>query len=447
MAYRLEDKLVVAVSEEALFAQTPEEDGREDALLLPGAAFSFIRRLLALNTHGRQEAEVILFSSGGGSRALSVYRNLSHYGLSIARAFFLRGGEAAPYLEALGADLFLTARWDEACAAARRGIAAGLLEGAAPQTEREDGALRIAFDGDAVLFEDGAERVFQSGGLAAFERHEVQKAATPLRQGPFAALLRKLCAMQRRQGETPLVRTALVTARCAPAHERVLRTLRAWGTEPDELFFLGGVEKREILRAFGADIFFDDQRVHTSAAAGAVLAALVPPCGEREADAADRANDANRRMTAAAADRANAANFRTPDAVACMADTAKIRVPDGRMMFREKLMQENLQKESRARAAVNRDETERTRGIWRGAGSYAQASGLTSASGFTPAPGITQPLGLTSASGFIPESGLPQRSCAPVPHTGRTYGTTGRHTHGNAAFAAGSPARGSPART
>ncbi|MCM1193843.1 MAG: 5'-nucleotidase [Butyrivibrio sp.] len=139
------------------------------------------------------------------------------------------------------------------------------------------GQIRIAFDGDAVLFADESEAIFQEKGLNAFEENEKAHASEPLAEGPFASFLKKLSDLQRELGtENCPVRTALVTSRSAPAHERVIRTMRAWNVRVDEAFFLGGLEKREFLKAFGAQIFFDDQSVHTQSAAQAVPAARVP---------------------------------------------------------------------------------------------------------------------------------------------------------------------------
>ena len=113
--------------------------------------------------------------------------------------------------------------------------------------------IRIAFDGDAVLFSDEAEQVFQNKGLNAFVSHESEKAAIPLPPGPFKPLLEALHKLQTQSGPNhPMtIRTALVTARSAPAHERAIRTLMAWGVTVDEAMFLGGLPKKDFLKEIG----------------------------------------------------------------------------------------------------------------------------------------------------------------------------------------------------
>lgn len=297
MAYDLEKKLVVGVSSRALFDLTAENrifetEGveaycayqvrHEEEILRPGPGFALIRALLAINRLPGQagRVEVIVMSRNSPDTSLRIFNAIDYYGLDISRAVLASGGCLAPYLEALRTDLFLSAYEDDVQAAVDAGIAAGILctdGGCAYRQEREIGQIRIAFDGDAVLFTDESERIFQEKGLAAFEENERRNAATPLPEGPFARFLRLISAIQAEfaPGEAP-IRTALVTSRCAPAHERVIRTLRAWNVRVDEAFFLGGIEKKEILAAFGAHIFFDDQTIHTAAAAQVVPAARVP---------------------------------------------------------------------------------------------------------------------------------------------------------------------------
>ena len=158
------------------------------------------------------------------------------------------------------------------------GVAAGLICSNPPiDPAKEDPQIRIAFDGDAVLFSDEAERIYQEKGLEAFTEHERENAQKPLPEGPFAKLLKTISVIQNSYPkDSSPIRTALVTARSAPAHERVVRTLRAWNVRIDEAFFLGGIQKSEILKAFDADIFFDDQAVHTDPASKLVPAARVP---------------------------------------------------------------------------------------------------------------------------------------------------------------------------
>ena len=191
----------------------------------------------------------------------------------------MSGASLSPYLTAFHTDLFLSACEEDVQAAVDAGIAAGIIcDGRGYGTTEKQGApIRIAFDGDAVLFSDEAEQVYREKGLEAFENSEREKAALPLHAGPFARFLKILSDLQREfDAANAPIRTALVTARCAPCHERVIRTLRAWNVRVDEAFFLGGITKKEVLSAFGAQIYFDDQMIHTSLAAEVVPAARVP---------------------------------------------------------------------------------------------------------------------------------------------------------------------------
>jgi 5'-nucleotidase len=295
VAISLNDRLVIAISSRALFDlseshQVYERDGveayqahqvsRENDLLRPGVAFDVTRKLLQLNASGQQYVEVVLLSRNSADTGLRVFNAIQHYGLSITRAVFTSGRDTSRYVPALGSHLFLSADASDVRHALESGHAAATL---VPRNASEENSvnasdeLRIAFDGDAVLFSDEAERVFQAEGLAAFAESEQRAAATPLHGGPFRSFL---SALHRIQTEFPRdrqpIRTALVTARSAPAHERVIRTLRQWGVRIDEALFLGGLDKSEFLRAFGADIFFDDQRRHVDSANRVVTAGHVP---------------------------------------------------------------------------------------------------------------------------------------------------------------------------
>lgn len=228
--------------------------------------------------------------------SLRVFNAIAHYGLDITRSVLVSGASLAPYLEAFHTDLFLSAYEDDVQSAIDSGIAAGIIctehkvDNMAQVIpikqnlclDRDSASsggfqIRIAFDGDAVLFTDESEVIFKEKGLDAFEENEKLHAREPLAEGPFAQFLKKLSYLQNELGtENCPIRTALVTSRCAPAHERVIRTMRAWNVRVDEAFFLGGLEKRDVLKAFGAQIFFDDQSVHTSSAAQLVPAARVP---------------------------------------------------------------------------------------------------------------------------------------------------------------------------
>lgn len=306
MPYQLENKMVIGVSSRALFDLTIENEiferqgveayckyqvEHEKEILKPGPGFELVRSLLNLNQYGGKTelVEVIVMSRNSPDTSLRVFNAIKHYGLNITRAVLVSGASLAPYLEAFHTDLFLSAYEDDVQCAVDCGIAAGIIctenmterSGFVQKREQmakeSEGNIRIAFDGDAVLFTDESEKIFQEKGLYAFEKNEELNAECPLEEGPFANFLRKLSKLQRRLGvENCPIRTALVTSRSAPAHERVVRTLRSWNVRMDEAFFLGGVEKKEVLLAFGAQIFFDDQSVHTISASQAVPAARVP---------------------------------------------------------------------------------------------------------------------------------------------------------------------------
>ena len=298
MAYNLENRLVIGVSSRALFDLTEEnrifeEQGvdaycryqteHENDLLKPGNGFPLIRALLNINKLPGQEGrvEVIVMSHNSPDTSLRVFNAIEHYGLDITRAVLASGAPLTPYLEAFNTDLYLSADEKDVQAAIDCGIAAGIIccdTIASPKCDEEEiGQIRIAFDGDAVLFSDDSEMIFQSQGLEAFEENERRLAKDPMKAGPFAKFLKTISDLQKElpTHEAP-IRTALVTARSAPSHERVIRTLRAWNVRIDEAFFLGGVTKKDVLRAFGAHIFFDDQAVHTEPASQVVPSARVP---------------------------------------------------------------------------------------------------------------------------------------------------------------------------
>lgn len=277
------EKLVVAISSRALFdldeshavfetegirAYCKYQIANEDKPLEPGFAFHLVRKLLALNglDPTRDRVEVILLSRNSADTGLRVFNSIRHHRLPVTRAAFTGGASPYGYVPAFGAHLFLSANPEDVRKALACGYAAAVLlpsggEGVASEQ------LRIAFDGDAVLFSDEAERIYKTAGLEAFTESEQRAAHTPLSGGPFRAFLAALHRIQSEFAEGPSpIRTALVTARAAPAHERVIRTLRAWDIRIDEALFLGGLDKGEFLRAFGADIFFDDQRGHCDSA-------------------------------------------------------------------------------------------------------------------------------------------------------------------------------------
>lgn len=213
--------------------------------------------------------------------SLRVFNSIAHYGLQISRAVLASGASLAPYLNAFHTDLYLSADEADVQAAIDSGIAAGIIccdrIQAVGETVEPLSQIRIAFDGDAVLFSDESEQLYKEQGLEAFEENERLRANQPMNQGPFAKFLKTISDIQKDfpQDQAP-IRTALVTARSAPAHERVIRTLRAWNVRIDEAFFLGGISKSDVLKAFGAQIFFDDQAVHTKLASQVVPSARVP---------------------------------------------------------------------------------------------------------------------------------------------------------------------------
>jgi 5'-nucleotidase len=291
MAASLDGQLVVAISSRALFDFEEEnhvfEQGddraymdlqlqRLEAPAKPGVAFSLVRKLLAFNTADAQRVEVVILSRNDPVSGMRVFRSAQHYGLPIQRGSFTRGQSPWRYLRPLNANLFLSANLPDVRAALDAGVpAAQVYPHSARASEAHPHEVRIAFDGDAVLFSDEAERVFQAQGLSAFQQHERDKAALPLSAGPFKPLLEALHRLQQAGTSDMRIRTALVTARSAPAHERAIRTLMDWNIQVDEAMFLGGLPKGEFLREFEPDFFFDDQTGHIESAAQHVPAGHV----------------------------------------------------------------------------------------------------------------------------------------------------------------------------
>jgi 5'-nucleotidase len=294
MSASLDGKLVVAISSRALFDFEQEnevfEQGDDRAYMAlqlerlempakPGVAFSLIKKLLAFNhtatdssdQPGSQPVEVVILSRNDPVSGMRVFRSAQHYGLPIQRGSFTRGQSPWRYLKPLHANLFLSTHLSDVRAALEAGVPAAQVY---PQSVHAGDAypheVRIAFDGDAVLFSDEAERVYQAEGLSAFQKHETDKAQQPLLAGPFKPLLTALQRLQQAGTPTMRIRTALVTARSAPAHERAIRTLMDWNIEVDEAMFLGGLPKGEFLREFEPDFFFDDQTGHVDSASAHV---------------------------------------------------------------------------------------------------------------------------------------------------------------------------------
>jgi 5'-nucleotidase len=283
MAASLDGQLVVAISSRALFDFEEENlvfEQNDDRAYMklqlerleepakPGVAFSLVKKLLAFNDATTQRVEVVILSRNDPVSGMRVFRSAQHYGLSIQRGSFTRGQSPWRYLKPLNANLFLSTHLSDVRAALDAGVpAAQVYPHSAHASEAHPHEVRIAFDGDAVLFSDEAERVFQSQGLSAFQAHEHAKASQPLLAGPFKPLLAALHRLQQEGTPAIRVRTALVTARSAPAHERAIRTLMQWNIEVDEAMFLGGLPKGEFLKEFEPDFFFDDQTGHIESAA------------------------------------------------------------------------------------------------------------------------------------------------------------------------------------
>lgn len=286
------DQLVIAISSRALFDlaeshRVYEEEGldayqkyqiaREEEPLQPGDAFSLVKKLLHLNDLLEQSpVEVILLSRNSADTGLRVFNSIAHYGLDISRAAFCSGDSPYRYISAFNSHLFLSTDGADVRQALESGVAAATILPSNTAAKQQD-LLKIAFDGDAVLFSDESEQIYQQGGLQAFTDNELEAVDRPLSGGPFKPVLAALQQIQMAfpAGEAPL-RTCLVTARSAPAHERVIKTLRAWNIRIDESLFLGGLDKGEFLQAFDADIFFDDQEAHCDSARNHVATGHVP---------------------------------------------------------------------------------------------------------------------------------------------------------------------------
>ncbi len=297
MPTSLEGQLVVAISSRALFDFEEENRhfeanddraymqlqlARLESAAKPGVAFSLVNKLLAFNaaaadgTAPRQRVEVVILSRNDPVSGMRVFRSAQHYGLPIQRGVFTRGESPWRYLRPLNANLFLSTNEADVRSALAAGVpAARVYPHSARASIEHPNEVRIAFDGDAVLFSDEAERVFQRSGLDAFQAHERDHSATPLAAGPFKPLLLALQRLQHAPSPGMKIRTALVTARSAPAHERAIRTLMDWHIEVDEAMFLGGLAKGEFLREFEPDFFFDDQTGHVDSAAAHVPAGHV----------------------------------------------------------------------------------------------------------------------------------------------------------------------------
>ena len=292
--------LVIAVSSRTLFDLSQEHEiflkegvdkyrayqlAHENEILKPGIAFDLVQKLLNIKHPKTQQplVEVVLVSRNNGDTGLRIFNSIAHYDLAIERAAFSNGKSPFAYLKAFGAHLFLSAHNKDVELALQAGFAAAHLLTPKHESDKPKNNLsqvRIAFDGDAVLFSDDSEKIYKQEGLEAFRENERNKAQEPLSDGPFKPFLTALHQLQSlfTVDQTP-IRTALVTARSAPSHKRVILTLRKWGIRIDEALFLGGLDKAEFLKAFKADIFFDDQLIHIKSASNSHLTSGHVPHG------------------------------------------------------------------------------------------------------------------------------------------------------------------------
>lgn len=295
MPLDLSNYLVIGISSRALFDLSLEDEifrikglkaysdyqlENENVALKPGIGFGLVKAILTLNqqTKGKRKAEVIILSRNSAETSLRIFNSIDHYGLDVSRAALTSGRSIVPYLNAFKVDLFLSADEEDVQNAIDAGFAAGLIYNSDATYDFEEiKEIKIAFDGDAVIFSEESELIYKEKGLDAFLIHEKNNAEKPLPEGPFAKLLKTISFLQSQfDPENNPIRTALVTARNGPAHKRVILTLRKWGVRIDEAFFMGGVQKEEILKAFGAHIFFDDQDVHLKDSSKLVPSAKVP---------------------------------------------------------------------------------------------------------------------------------------------------------------------------
>ncbi len=301
MLFPIEKKLVIAVSSSALFdlseshsvyankgnkAYKQFQEDNLNKVLGKGVAFPFIKRCLSLNNRFSKElpVEVVLLSRNSATSGKRVFRSISHYGLDISRAAFMEGRSPYEYIPAFNASLFLTANQEDVQQAIDAGFPAGLVLPSKIVNDDACDELRIAFDFDGVIADDESETVFKEGDLPEFHQYEAAKAHIPHKPGPLADLFRKLATLQdleeqereRNPVYSPVIRTAIVTARSAPAHERVITTLESWGVSANQTFFLGGMSKERILSKLRPHMFFDDQRSHLTSEAGDIPMVHIP---------------------------------------------------------------------------------------------------------------------------------------------------------------------------
>lgn len=290
MGVSFDDMLVIGISSRALFNlekenEVFEKEGldayreyqfeHEEDILEPGAGFSLVKNLLHINTiMNKKLVEVIVMSRNSAETSLRLMNSLDHYGLDIGRMAMSGGENIAHYLQPFGVDLFLSCNEEDVTNAIDNGFPAGLIYEHA-RYENQSDQIRIAFDADAVLFSDESEKIYQSQGLDAFVENEVENQNVALKKGPMAKFLFSLSRLQQVCKDQSILRTAIVTARDKNAGVRVIKTLRKWNIIVDEIFFLQGAKKADILECFGANIFFDDQDIHAHLASEKVPSARV----------------------------------------------------------------------------------------------------------------------------------------------------------------------------
>ena len=286
MSYTVEGKIVIAISSSALFDMTESDKiFREKGLLAykehqkanvdeplrKGVAFPFVSRLLKINDDfpSSRPVEVIMLSKNSPETGLRAFNSFKHYGLDITRAVLSSGGANFQYLPAFSADLFLSSNEEDVKDALKLGYPAGKI---VESSVDDDGSpeLRLAFDFDGVLADDESEKIYKDKGMEEYRRYESSKVFEPLTPGPLEPLLKKISSFQTMERNyesshpdyVPKIKTSIVTARNAPAHERMIRTLNSWGIDVDSLFLLGGMDKDKILSILKPHMFFDDQMVH-----------------------------------------------------------------------------------------------------------------------------------------------------------------------------------------
>lgn len=287
MVYPIEKKLVIAVASSALFDLTESDSifqvqglkaykeyqrKNVDKPFDKGVAFPFIKRLLSLNSYFPEEmpVEVILMSKNSPETGLRAFNSIAHYGLDITRAGFTSGQPHFKYLPSFNTSLFLSANKSDVEDAIAHRLAAGMVLNTSVIDDDDDNELRIAFDFDGVLADDESEKVYQKDGLTTYQKYESERSSIPLNAGPVIGLLKKISFYQKleaRKAEQdksykPILKTAIVTARNAPVHTRMITTLNSWGIDINEAFFLGGIDKSRILNVMRPHIYFDDQMGH-----------------------------------------------------------------------------------------------------------------------------------------------------------------------------------------